>query len=101
MKVKELFKKMEAANEFAEITGGKKHYIILWDENIIGEVKTYKEYKKVIKNVYIDDMVEPLLNCEITKQSSYISNLICNYNIIGVYGHVYTGTLQFEIVVEI
>ena len=89
------------AEVYTARTDTNKTVHLVSDENIIGEVRTYKEYKKVIKNVYIDDMVEPLLNCEITKQSSYIGNFICNYNIIGAYGHVYTGTLQYEIAVEI
>ena len=97
MTIKELFKKLEAANEFAKLVGGEEYYITLWDDNIIGEVSTYKEYRKVIKNVYTYEMVKPLLDYELVSNSSYIGDFICDYNITGVYGHTYKGTLQFEI----
>lgn len=100
MTVKELFKKMEMANEFAELVGGKKHYITLWDISVIGKVSTYKEYKKVIKDTYIECMVAPLSECKITKQSSYIGDFVYDYDVADVWGYRHKGTLHFEICVN-
>ena len=97
MTIKELFKKMEAANEFATITGDMKHYIQLWDDNIIGEARTYKEYKKLIKETYVDCMAAPLLECEITKQSSYIGDFVYNYDVTDMWGYKHIGKIEFEI----
>ena len=97
MTIKELFKKMEAANEFAEITGDAKHYISLWENYSIGEAKTYKEYKKLIKETYVDCMVTPLLECEVTKQSSYIGDFVYDYDVTDMWGYEHKGKIEFEI----
>ena len=99
MTVKELFKKMEMANEFAELVGGEKHYITLWDDSVIGKVSTYKEYKKVIKDTYIECVVAPLQECEVSKLSAY-TGFYYNYDIKDMWGNNYKGNLQFEICLE-
>jgi len=71
MKAKELFKKIEAHNELAQIIGDHEYAVTLWynDETIRDDdnnykIGTYNEFKKMVKSVFVKSMAERLLDLD-------------------------------------
>lgn len=71
MKAKELFKKIEAHNELAQIIGDHEYAVTLWynDETIKDDdnnykIATYSEFKKMVKNVFVRCMAERIIDLD-------------------------------------
>lgn len=67
MKIKDLFKQMEKANEFAEMVDGYKYVMsISIDGDYDREFTTYKDFSKWVKKEYAKWFVPCLLEQDLT-----------------------------------
>ena len=67
MTIKEMLKKVEAHNEVAELVGNHKAVLVMEDKSFRAEVKSLKSFQKLVKLIkdeYIDEMAEAILNCK-------------------------------------
>ena len=95
MTMKEMFKKVEAYNEIAELMGTDKAKIVLIDieeipyfTRVEGSFKTYKEFTKFVKDVYQKEVAENLIKSkdwemdgEITFQWGRNKEYTANYGV--------------------
>lgn len=64
MNIKNLFKDIEVANKLNEKVGNKKIRVVYEEDYIVETFYTYNDYKKYIKETYIKEVIDLLLNVE-------------------------------------
>ena len=83
MKIKDLFKQMEKANEFAKMVGGKEWKIeVAFDEFWYSaeSFSNYKDFSKWLKKEYLKEFGEIALDTEITlDRASGKGNFVVRY----------------------
>lgn len=62
MTINEMLKKVEAHNEVAELVGNHKAVLVMEDESFRAEVHNMKAFRKLVKEEYIEEMAEAILN---------------------------------------
>lgn len=80
MKIREMFKKVEAYNELAEIMNGEKAHVWFAEKSVItiGDAfKDYNEFRKYIRREYFKDVEDFVLNSdewEINSEKTFTNN---------------------------
>ena len=80
MKIREMFKKVEAYNELAEIMNGGKAHVWFAEKSVItiGDAfKDYNEFRKYIRREYFKDVEDFILNSdewEINSEKTFTNN---------------------------
>lgn len=92
-----MFKKVETYNEVAEALGNKKVYINFIDSvgvNVytVEKVETYKDAVKHIKNEYVKEVADTLIDLE------YEFNKERQIGWVDVFGTAHDITVSFELV---
>lgn len=62
MTINEMLKKVEAHNEVAELVGNHKAVLVMEDDSFRAEVQNMKAFRKLVKDEYIEEMAEAILN---------------------------------------
>lgn len=63
MTIKEMLKAVETYNEVAELVGSQKAVLVMGDEfSSRTEVHNMKAFRKLVKEEYIEEMAEAILN---------------------------------------
>lgn len=62
MTINEMFKKVEAYNEVAELIGSHKAVLVMEDDSFRADVQNMKAFRKFVKDEYIEEMAEAILN---------------------------------------
>ena len=98
MKIKELFKEMEKANQFAEMIGSAKPYYI-WvaiDGGYGAKFDSWKEFDSYIKNEYTNWYVPQLYAQEINLDSKGCAD--CFFECDVPFGKPFESSIQLAIV---
>lgn len=80
MKIKDYLKKVEIANEIMALSSRDSYYekeykfYMEYDNYKIYQVKTWQEFKKLVKEEFISDFADEILNRDFGLNKEYIIN---------------------------